>query len=300
MKKRFLKICYLGLFMSIPLMAGPADSVADGPQIGGIVADVSQNTGTVTSIGGAKIANQEGEGLSKQSAQIGDVNGTETDVGNVEITGGKVTGSVVDIAKNKSTIVNVGTQVKEGSIKMTKGSAGAIINDADNKGAIVSVGGGEFNINTKDVENTTVKVGNTAGTVTEVGSIDNEGATVKNEISNAGMKNKGVTVNVGGVVKKGAIDLKSGKATSIDDSSHNSGTIVNIGGGSFTTSEAGGVAGMSLDIGSQQSTETDVGNVEMDSTSGTGTGAIYNYTKNSGTVVNVGTKVKEGSIQIGE
>lgn len=292
--KKVLKLSYMSLFVSSILFAGPADSVSKGPNIGGTVSDSSENKGTTISIGGAKFS-QSGP-VSKNNTTVGNVGGTETDIGNIKIKSGTVTGSVTNSSTNEGTTLNIGTKVQKGSINMTKGSVGSIVNSATNNGTTISIGGGKMKMDTAGISNTSVEIGSTE-TKTNIGSINVDGGKVLNEISNAGMKNEGTTVNIGGEVNKGAISTKGGQAKSIQNSSQNTGTIVNIGGGKFNTESMGGLSKLDVQVGSQK-TVTDVGSVKLNS--GLVKGDIQITSTNSATVVNVGSTVKEGSIEIGE
>lgn len=301
MKKDLITTYCLSLFVTVQLIAAPADSIIDGPTIGGSVSNDSKNEGTTISIGGGKFSTNKA-GISKQDGVIGDLNGTQTNIGNIEVTKGRVRDSIINSSDNKGTVINIGTKVNKGSIKMTKGSVGSISNNAKNEGTTVSIGGGELNIKTEVVSDIKAKLGSVEGTETNIGSIDIDGGSITNEVTNAGMKNSGTTVNVGGVVNKGSIHVKGGKALSIDNASQNSGTIVNIAGGSFSNKSLAGINDMSVEVGNVEATQTDVGSIGMKSGQVIGSGGvgILNKSENKGTVINIGSTVKEGSIQIGD
>lgn len=85
----------------------------------------------------------------------------------------------------------------------------------------------------------------------------------------------------------------------ITDTSQNSGTTVSIGGGEIGSTEGGGLSNFSGQVGSVKSTETDVGSVVIkENNDEITTGNINDASTNSGTTVNVGSKVHEGSVVI--
>jgi len=281
---------YMSLLISTILLAGPAD----GPSIGGNISNSSENKGTIISIGGAKM--KQSNAVSNQKYQVGSTQGTQTDIGNIKIKSGKVTNSVTNNSRNKDLILNIGSKVQKGSIDMTKGSAGSISNSSKNEGSIVSMGGGNVSLDTAGMSSTDAKIGSSENTETNVGAVNIDGGTVTGDISNTA-KNSKTVVNIGGVVNKGTIKVKGGQAKSILNSSENTGTIVNIGGAKLSTKSLGGMSEMDLEVGSQN-TQTDVGSVELNS--GLLKGNIQNSSKNSATLINVGSTLKVGSIEIGK
>jgi len=281
---------YMSLLISTILLAGPAD----GPSIGGNISNSSENKGTIISIGGAKM--KQSNAVSNQKYQVGSTQGTQTDIGNIKIKSGKVTNSVTNNSRNKDLILNIGSKVQKGSIDMTKGSAGSISNSSKNEGSIVSMGGGNVSLDTAGMSSTDAKIGSSENTETNVGAVNIDGGTVTGDISNT-TKNSKTVVNIGGVVNKGTIKVKDGQAKSILNSSENTGTIVNIGGAKLSTKSLGGMSEMDLEVGSQN-TQTDVGSVELNS--GLVKGNIQNSSKNSATLINVGSTLKVGSIEIGK
>lgn len=87
----------------------------------------------------------------------------------------------------------------------------------------------------------------------------------------------------------------------ISDSSKNTGNVISIGGGTFTNASGGGkLSSLSGTIGSVDKTETDVGSIDIKGAANAKVGAISDSSKNAGTVVNVGSKVEEGSVTIGD
>ena len=115
MKKLIVTLAAIGLLSGGVAFAGPGDSVSTGD-----ITDTSQNTGTVTSIGGGQIKQSTAKGLEGMSGQIGSTEGTVTDVGSVEIKeDGKVkTGDITVESKNSGTVTNIGSKVHEGSVNI--------------------------------------------------------------------------------------------------------------------------------------------------------------------------------------
>ncbi len=112
--KRFIVIlAAISLLSGGVAFAGPGDSVSTGD-----ITDTSQNTGTVTSIGGGKLDQKTAGGVEGISGQIGSVEGTETDIGSVTIKAkGKVKTGDIDVdSKNTGTVTNIGSKVHEGSV----------------------------------------------------------------------------------------------------------------------------------------------------------------------------------------
>lgn len=85
----------------------------------------------------------------------------------------------------------------------------------------------------------------------------------------------------------------------ITDTATDSGTTVSIGGGQMGDTEAEGLNKMSGQVGSVEDTETDIGSVVIkEKNDQIKTGNITDSSKNTGTTVNVGSKVHEGSVVV--
>jgi hypothetical protein len=100
----------------------------------------------------------------------------------------------------------------------------------------------------------------------------------------------------GGVAFAGPGDSVSTGDITVD--SKNTGTVTSIGGGKVDQKTAGGMEGISGQIGSTEGTETTIGGVEIKAKGKVKTGDITVDSKNTGTVTNIGSKVNEGSVKI--